>query len=131
MPKNSLSVFDYFFGLRLKGLRGPGTISISKFISFTLYLNKSGDTFYEKFKFNHISIYIHTSQPVFPWWNSTMKTPKQCVKSVLKLTIVTPEWRLTSFRCLYCQFWTGFSHCFGVSTVEFEHGNLGWVKYHR
>ena len=51
-------------------------------------------------------------------------------KICLKLTIKTPEheWRqwMTYYWCLYCQFWTDFAYCSGVSIADFEHVNAGW-----
>ena len=40
-----------------------------------------------------------------------------------KLTIKT---RTTSLTCIYCQLWTDFTQCFGVSIVDFEQVNAGW-----
>ena len=35
---------------------------------------------------------------------------------------------VTSFWYLYCQFWTDFTHCSGVSiVVDFKQVNAGWV----
>ena len=51
------------------------------------------------------------------------------VWNLFKLTIKTPELRwLTSFRCLYCYFWTDFTHCSVVSIVDFKQVNVGWDK---
>ena len=38
---------------------------------------------------------------------------------------------LKSFWCLYCQLWTNFTHCSGVSIADFEKVNLGWVEAFR
>ena len=57
---------------------------------------------------------------------STTAAPQQSVKSV---QIYTPE--LTSFWCLYCKLRTDFLHCFGVSIVDTEQVNAGWVNHNR
>ena len=38
---------------------------------------------------------------------------------------------VTSFWCCYCQLWTDFTHCSGVSIVDFEQINAGWVVVKR
>ena len=32
-----------------------------------------------------------------------------------------------SFWCLYCWFLADFTHCFGISIIDFEQENTGWV----
>ena len=32
----------------------------------------------------------------------------------------------TPFWCLYCELWTNFTHCFGVSNIDFEQVNTSW-----
>ena len=34
----------------------------------------------------------------------------------------------TPFWCLCCKLWTGFTHCFGVSIVDFEQLNTDWEE---
>ena len=44
----------------------------------------------------------------------------------------TQEWMATSLTllwCLYCQLWTAFTHCFGVSIVEFKQVNADLVRF--
>ena len=35
---------------------------------------------------------------------------------------------MTSFCCLYCSLWTEWTLVFGVSIVDFEKVNFGWVR---
>ena len=45
----------------------------------------------------------------------------------LIVTTKTPERRqLKSFWCFYCYLWIDFTHCYGVSILDFEQVNTGW-----
>ena len=64
------------------------------------------------------------SEVAFPPYLSEQQLPSQkfaCSKS----TMETPEWRV---MCLYCQFRAYFTHCYGVSIVDFEQVNADWVN---
>ena len=51
------------------------------------------------------------SKRLFTCSKLTIERPEQCVMS------------MTSFWCLYCQLWTDFTHCSGVSVVDFKQEN--------
>ena len=40
----------------------------------------------------------------------------------------TRTWSLTSFWCLNRQFWTYFTHCSGVSIIDFDQVNAGYIS---
>ena len=64
-----------------------------------------------------------STQPVFACTKSALKTMCEICS---RLTIKKAELRHCRSWCLYCQLWTDFTHCSGVSTVEIS--NASWEK---
>ena len=55
--------------------------------------------------------------------SQTIKTPKQCENLFKVHNKYTRTTSLTSFSCIYCELWTGFTHCFGVYIFGLEQVN--------
>ena len=71
-----------------------------------------------------ISLIQHLSQATFFCWKSKMETPEQRVKSDKVNIQNTRTTSMMSFWFLYCWHKTDFTHCSGVSFVDFEQENV-------
>ena len=70
---------------------------------------------------------LHFSVQSWQWKYQNVWRTRTVCKIRTKLKKSTRSTSMTSLWCLYCQFWTDFTHCAGVFIVDFEQVNACWV----
>ena len=78
------------------------------------------------FKPNKITSYEQNRVSIYLFKFNDEKTPEQC-KTLIKVDKKdTRTTLMASLWCLFCWLWTDFTHCSGVSIVDFQQASAGW-----
>ena len=109
--------FTYFWVPILKKICASGTLGSNGLTQ--LYINK-----------HELRVHI-TFAKIIILFKMDFLSPMLPIYSTLSIVFLCySKWYgklLTSFCCLYSQLWPDFTHCSGVSTVNFEQVNASWA----